>query len=37
VPGMPSGSPGMETGRTDRYDVLAFSADGKTRMFATHG
>jgi hypothetical protein len=37
VPGMPSGSPGMETGRTDRYDVLAFSADGKTHMFATHG
>jgi hypothetical protein len=37
VPGMPSGSPGMETGRTDRYDVLAFSADGKSRVFATHG
>jgi hypothetical protein len=37
VPGMPSGSPGMETGRTDRYDVLAFSADGKTRVFAAHG
>jgi hypothetical protein len=37
VPGMPSGSPGMETGRMDRYDVLAFSADGKTRVFATHG
>lgn len=38
VPGMPSGSPGMETGRkTDRYDVLAFSAEGKTRVFASHG
>lgn len=37
VPGMPSGSPGMEMERTDRYDVLAFSANGKTRVFATHG
>jgi hypothetical protein len=37
VPGMPSGSPGMETGSTERYDVIAFSADGKTRVFATHG
>ena len=38
VPGMPSGSPGMEMGgRGDRYDVLAFTADGKTHVFATHG
>lgn len=38
VPGMPSGSPGMETpGRRDRYDVIAFSAAGKTHVFATHG
>lgn len=38
VPGMPSGSPGMETpGRTDRYEVIAFGAGGKTRVFATHG
>jgi hypothetical protein len=38
APGMPSGSPGMEmAGRSDRYDVLAFSADGKSRVFATHG
>ena len=38
VPGMPSGSPGMEMGgRGDRYDVLAFTADGKTHIFATHG
>jgi hypothetical protein len=36
VPGMPSGSPGMEMpGRTpERYDVLAFAADGKTTIFA---
>jgi hypothetical protein len=37
VPGMPSGSPGMETGTTERYDVIAFSTDGKTRVFATYG
>ncbi len=38
VPDMPSGSPGMEMGgRVDRYDVVAFGADGKTRVFATHG
>lgn len=38
VPDMPSGSPGMEMpGRSDRYDVLAFGADGKAHVFATHG
>jgi len=38
VPGMPSGSPGMEMpGRGDRYDVVAFSAGGKSHVFATHG
>jgi hypothetical protein len=37
VPGMPAGSPGMEVpGRTDRYDVIAFSADGTTKLFAHH-
>ncbi|MEP6999577.1 MAG: DUF411 domain-containing protein [bacterium] len=37
VPGMPSGSPGMEmSGQSDRYDVVAFTADGKTSVFATH-
>jgi len=30
VPGMPNGTPGMETGRQDNYDVLAFAADGQT-------
>jgi len=36
VPGMPIGSPGMESpGRTpERYDVLAFTADGTTTIFA---
>ena len=38
APGMPAGSPGMEvSGRGDRYDVMAFGADGKARVFATHG
>ncbi len=38
APGMPSGSPGMEMpGRSDHYDVIAFTADGKTHVFATHG
>jgi len=30
VPGMPHGTPGMETGRQDSYDVLAFTATGQT-------
>jgi hypothetical protein len=37
VGGMPAGSPGMEMpGRTDRYDVTAFLANGTTRRFASH-
>lgn len=37
VPGMPAGSPGMETaGRRDRYDVMAFGATGAARVFASH-
>jgi len=37
VPGMPVGSPGMEVpGRPAvPYDVIAFEANGKTRVFAT--
>ena len=35
VPGMPSGSPGMEDGHTDRYSVVAFQRDGKSRVYAT--
>jgi hypothetical protein len=36
VPGMPMGSPGMEQGtRKDRYDVIAFTKDGKTSVYAT--
>lgn len=40
VPGMPVGSPGMEQGPPagyDRYDVIAFDAEGKTSVWATHG
>lgn len=35
VPGMPIGSPGMEMGaRKDAYEVIAFTKDGKTSVFA---
>lgn len=40
VPGMPIGSPGMEQGppaQYERYDVLAFTSNGNTRVFASHG
>jgi hypothetical protein len=38
VPGMPSGSPGMEApdGRVAPYDVIAFDKSGRTRVFASH-
>jgi hypothetical protein len=37
VPGMPAGSPGMEVPvRTDRYDVIAFSGGGRTKLFARY-
>jgi len=35
VAGMPQGSPGMETGRTDKYDVTAFRKDGTTFVYAS--
>ena len=34
VPGMPQGSPGMETGRKDPYDVVAYTTTGKTSVYA---
>ena len=39
VPGMPAGSPGMEVAgrRDERYHVLAFAANGRTSVFASHG
>jgi hypothetical protein len=37
VPGMPVGSPGMEQGdREDPYNVVAFSRDGRTGVFASY-
>jgi hypothetical protein len=36
VRGMPIGSPGMEGPNPQRYDTLAFTEDGKTRVFAKH-
>ncbi len=37
VPGMPVGSPGMEGGRPDKYDVMLFDKAGKTRVYASRG
>lgn len=36
VPGMPVGSPGMESSaqKPERYDIIAFDARGGTRVFA---
>lgn len=38
VPGMPVGSPGMEVpGQpADKYDVIAFKADGSTSVYESH-
>lgn len=37
APGMPIGSPGMEQGgRTDPYNVIAFTKGGRRSVFATH-
>jgi hypothetical protein len=33
VPGMPAGSPGMEGPRAQRYDILSFDAQGKTKVY----
>ena len=38
VPGMPIGSPGMEVPgmKPQAFDVIAFTKDGSTRVFASH-
>ena len=37
VPGMPVGAPGMEqAGQRQPFDVIAFTKDGRTRVFASH-
>ena len=35
VPGMPAGSPGMEVGYKQPYQVLSFDEDGKIEVYAT--
>lgn len=37
VPGMPQGSPGMETGAVESYDVIAIGRDGSRKVWASHG
>jgi hypothetical protein len=34
VPGMPVGSPGMEGGKPEPYNVLTFDKTGKTTVYA---
>jgi hypothetical protein len=34
VPGMPAGSPGMEGGKPEPYNVLTFDKNGKTTVYA---
>ena len=36
VPGMPLGSPGMESPTPEAYDVLAFQKDGTIEVFQHH-
>jgi hypothetical protein len=36
VPGMVTGSPGMEGPRQEHYQVLSFDKNGKTRVFASY-
>lgn len=37
VPGMPQGSPGMETGKVEPYEVLLFDKAGKVTVYKTYG
>ena len=34
APGMPNGAPGMEGPVKDRYEVVSFTRDGRTKVFA---
>ena len=36
APGMPMGSPGMEMGGSQDYDVVSFDKDGKVQVFSAH-
>ena len=35
VPGMPAGTPGMESPRPERYQVIEWRRDGTTRVYAS--
>lgn len=35
VPGMPTGSPGMEGPNPENYDILLFKKDGKRSVYAS--
>jgi hypothetical protein len=37
VPGMPGGSPGMESNRPEPYDVLLVLPDGTHKVYARYG
>jgi hypothetical protein len=37
VPGMPRGSPGMEAGIKEAYDVLLFQPDGRYSVYQRYG
>jgi hypothetical protein len=37
VPGMPAGSPGMEVGVVESYEVIAIGKDGSRKVWAAHG
>ena len=37
VPGMPAGSPGMESPNPEPYEVIAFDGKGNTKVFAKKG
>ena len=37
VPGMPGGSPGMESAPAVPYEVILFDAEGNTEVYAEHG
>ena len=36
VPGMPAGSPGMESATSERYDVMTFGGPGAQKVYASH-
>ncbi|NOT11881.1 MAG: DUF411 domain-containing protein [Methylococcaceae bacterium] len=36
VPGMPKGTPGMEMGGKDPYDVVSFDRDHRVEIFSNH-